>query len=254
MNSYLITLIAFACIFGGALIGMLVQRFLPSHHLTKDSLDSVKLGAGLIATIAALILGLLVSSSKGTYDRVNALVNEAAANTINLDRTLRNYGPCAEPLRQLLIDRITKIKNDIWPEDAKASKKSSVAFKEESTILDLISRISNLDAKSPEELEMKSNAIAIASDLNRERWQVTVEATTKLPLPLVVIPVFWITFLTFIYGIFSPRNGTVTLVLLFCSLSIAGAIFLICEMSMPLDGSIKIPSQPFQTVLEMIRQ
>jgi hypothetical protein len=254
MNSYLITLIAFACIFGGALIGMLVQRFLPSHHLTKDSLDSVKLGAGLIATMAALILGLLVSSSKGTYDRVNALVNEAAANTINLDRTLRNYGPCAEPLRQLLIDRITKIKNDIWPEDAKASKKSSVAFKEESTILDLISRISNLDAKSPEELEMKSNAIAIASDLNRERWQVTVEATTKLPLPLVVIPVFWITFLTFIYGIFSPRNGTVTLVLLFCSLSIAGAIFLICEMSMPLDGSIKIPSQPFQTVLEMIRQ
>ena len=254
MNSYLITLIAFACIFGGALIGMLVQRFLPSHHLTKDSLDSVKLGAGLIATMAALILGLLVSSSKGSYDRVNALVNEAAANTINLDRTLRNYGPCAEPLRQLLIDRITKIKNDIWPEDAKASKKSSVAFKEESTILDLISRISNLDAKSPEELEMKSNAIAIASDLNRERWQITVEATTKLPLPLVVIPVFWITFLTFVYGIFSPRNGTVTLVLLFCSLSIAGAIFLICEMSMPLDGSIKIPSQPFQTVLEMIRQ
>ena len=211
-------------------------------------------GRGLIATMAALILGLLVSSSKGTYDRVNALVNEAAANTINLDRTLRNYGPGAEPLRQLLIDRVTRIKNDIWPEDAKASKKSSVAFKEESTILDLISRISNLDAKSPEELEMKSNAIAIASDLNRERWQITVEATTKLPLPLVVIPVFWITFLTFIYGIFSPRNGTVTLVLLFCSLSIAGAIFLICEMSMPLDGSIKIPSQPFQTVLEMIRQ
>jgi hypothetical protein len=254
MNSYLIAAIAFLCIFGGAMAGFFVQRFLPSHHLSKDSLDSVKLGAGLIATMAALILGLLVSSSKGSYDRVNALVNEAAANAINLDRTLRTYGPGAEPLRQALLDRVTRIKTDIWPEDSKTSKKSSVAFKEESTILALISRISKLEAKTPEELEMKSNAIAIAADLNRERWQITVESTSKLPMPLVVIPVFWITFLTFVYGIFSPRNGTVTIVLLFCSVSIAGAIFLICEMSMPLDGSIKVPSQPIQTALEMIRQ
>ena len=252
MNSYLIALISFFCIFGGALIGMLMQRFLPSPHLSKESQDSVKLGAGLIATMAALILGLLVSSSKGSYDRVNALVNEAAANTINLDRTLRTYGPGAEPLRQALLERVTRIKNDIWPEGVKAIKKSSVTFKEESTILALISRISKLEAKTSEELEMKSNAIAIAADLNRERWQITVESTSKLPMPLVVIPVFWITFLTFVYGIFSPRNGTVTIVLLFCSVSIAGAIFLICEMSMPLDGSIKVPSQPFQTALEMI--
>jgi hypothetical protein len=252
MNSYLIASIAFLCIFGGALIGILIQRFIPAHHLSKESQDSVKLGAGLIATMAALILGLLVSSSKGTYDRVNALVNEAAANTINLDRTLRNYGPGAETLRHALLDRVTKIMNDIWPEDAKASKKSSVAFKEESTILSLISWISNLEAKTPAELEMKSNALAIAADLNKNRWQITVESTSKLPLPLVVIPVFWITFLTFVYGIFSPRNGTVTIVLLFCSVSIAGAIFLICEMSMPLDGSIKIPNQPFKTALELI--
>ena len=252
MNSYLIALISFFCIFGGALIGMLMQRFIPSHHLSKESQDSVKLGAGLIATMAALILGLLVSSSKGSYDRVNSLVNEAAANTINLDRTLRTYGPGAVPLRQALLERVTRIKNDIWPEGAKDIKKSSVTFKEESTILALISRISKLEAKTSEELEMKSNAIAIAADLNRERWQITVESTSKLPMPLVVIPVFWITFLTFVYGIFSPRNGTVTIVLLFCSVSIAGAIFLICEMSMPLDGSIKVPSQPFQTALEMI--
>ncbi|MCE9587272.1 MAG: hypothetical protein K8R57_03040 [Verrucomicrobia bacterium] len=252
MNSYLVASVAFLCIFGGALIGMLIQRFIPAHHLSKDSHESVKLGAGLIATMAALILGLLVSSSKGTYDRVNVLINDAAANTISLDRTLRNFGPEAAPLRKLLLDRIIIVRNDVWPEDNKVLNKGSAVFKQESTIISLIKDIASLNASDLGSIQMKNNALSIASDLNKERWQITVESSSKLPLLLVVIPVFWITFLTFVYGIFAPRNGTVLAVLFFCSVSIAGAIFLICEMSMPLDGSIKVPSQPFQTALELI--
>jgi uncharacterized membrane protein len=99
---------------------------------------------------------------------------------------------------------------------------------------------------------MRNNAIQIAFNLNRERSEVTVESTSKLPWPLVVIPIFWITFLTSVYGLFAPRNGTVLMVLFFCSISIAGAIYLICEMSMPLDGSIKVPIQPFKTAIELI--
>lgn len=254
MNSYLIALISFACIFGGAMAGLFLQQFVPSHHLSKDSLDSVKLGAGLIATMAALILGLLVSSSKGTYDRVNVLINEAAANAISLNQTLKNYGPEADPLRQILLDRISRIGNDIWPEDSKGSIRSSDAYKQESSILGLTKLITALKSDSPEALQMKTYALAIAEQLNRERWQITVEATSKLPMTLIVIPVFWITFLTFIYGGVSPRNPTVIMVLFFCSVSIAGAIFLICEMSMPLDSSIKVPNQPFRTALEMMRR
>jgi len=254
MNSYLIALIAFACIFGGAMAGFSLQRFLPPHHLSKESLDSVKLGAGLIATMAALILGLLVSSSKGTYDRENVLVNAAAANSISLNQTLKNYGHEADPLREILLDRISRIGNDIWPENANEKNKSSDVFKQESSILGLTKMISALKSDSPEAQQMKSEALAIATQLNQERWQITVESTSKLPMTLVVIPVFWITFLIFVYGVFSPRNFTVIMVLFFCSLSIAGAIFLICEMSMPLDGSIKVPNQPFRTALEIIRR
>lgn len=254
MNSYVIALISFACIFGGAIAGFCVQRVLPSHHLNKESLDSVKLGAGLIATMAALILGLLVSSAKGTYDRVNILINEAAANAISLNQTLKNFGPDADPMRQILVDRISRIESDIWPSDSKGKNKSSETFKQESSILGLTKMITGLKADSPETLEMKKNALAIASQLNQERWQITVESTSKLPMTLVVIPVFWITFLIFVYAVFSPRNPTVIVVLFFCSVSIAGAIFLICEMSMPLDGSIKVPNQPFRTALEIMRR
>lgn len=252
MNSFLISLLALLCIFGGAMAGFFVQRFLPPHHLSKESLDSVKLGAGLIATMAALILGLLVSSSKGTYDRVNVLINAAAANAISLSQTLKNYGLEADPLRKILVDRVTKIGNDIWPEDFRGPMKSSEAFKQESSILGLTKMITELKADSAAAIQMKSNALAIAEKLNEERWQITVESTSKLPMTLIVIPIFWITFLTFVYAAFSPRNSTVIMVLFFCSVSISGAIFLICEMSMPLDGSIKIPRQPFDTAIELI--
>jgi hypothetical protein len=253
MNSYLIALISFACIFGASIAGLMLQRFIPPHHLSKESLDSVKLGAGLIATMAALILGLLVSSSKGTFDRVNILINEAAANAISLNMTLKSYGPEADPIRQILVDRISKVGNDIWPEVSRGATKSSDAFKQESSILSLTKMITALKSDAPEAQQMKSNALAIAAQLNLERWQITVESTSKLPMTLIVIPVFWITFLIFVYSVFSPKNSTVIMVLFFCSLSIAGAIFLICEMSMPLDGSIKVPSQPFRTALDIMR-
>jgi len=252
MNSYLIASISFLCIFGGALSGLFFQRFVPSHHLSKESQDSVKLGAGLIATMAALILGLLVSSSKGTYDHVNTLINDAAANAINLDTTLKNYGPEAAPLHQRLKDRVLMVRNDIWPMHGKDRTKSSEAFKNESPASTLTGSIASLQGTNPESIQMKNLALQTLADLNRERWQIAVESSSKLPIMLVVIPVFWITFLTFVYGLFAPRTGTVAMVLFCCSLSIAGAIYLICEMSMPLDGSIKVPSQPFDTAIELI--
>jgi hypothetical protein len=255
MNSYLIASLSFLCIFGGALSGLFFQRFVPSHHLSKESQDSVKLGAGLIATMAALILGLLVSSSKGTYDRVNTLINDAAANAINLDTTLKNYGPEAAPLHQSLKDRVVIVRDDIWSKNVKKSNnstKSSEVFKNESRVSTLTAAIASLQGTDPASVQMKNLALQTLADLNRERWQIAVESSSKLPIMLVVIPVFWITFLTFVYGLFAPRNGTVAMVLFCCSLSIAGAIYLICEMSMPLDGTIKVPSQPFDTAIDLI--
>jgi hypothetical protein len=254
MNSYVISCISFLCIFGGAMSGFFCQRFFPSHHLTKESQDSVKLGAGLIATMAALILGLLVSSSKGTYDRVNDLVNEVAANIISLDMALRNYGPQADSLRHSLSKRVITMRNDIWPQDSNVQEKGSAAFKKETSIFELIKMITDLNGQDPASLQMKNSALQVATDLNKDRWQVVVESTSRLPLPLLVIPVFWITFLTFVYGLFAPRNGTVAMVLFFCSVSIAGAIFLICEMSMPLDGSIKVPINAIQTAIDLINR
>ena len=68
MNTEIISLIIFGCVIGAVLIGRSLSRRLPQDHLTADTKETVKLAMGLLGTMSALLLGLLVASAKGSYD------------------------------------------------------------------------------------------------------------------------------------------------------------------------------------------
>ena len=114
MGSMTISWIVFACVFGGALTGMLLRTVLPAHHLSPESRDVVKLGMGLIATMAALILGLLVSSTKGSYDTQGSELMEASAKVVLLDRLLAHYGQETKEARGLLRSNIVQFLDQTW--------------------------------------------------------------------------------------------------------------------------------------------
>ncbi len=88
MNEVEISLIVFACVFGGAVLGMLLRAYLPEHHLSSETQDVVKLGMGLIATMAALVLSLLVASTKTSYDSQREELSQLSSNVVLLDRVL----------------------------------------------------------------------------------------------------------------------------------------------------------------------
>ena len=102
MSSVAIGLIVFACVFGGALLGIFLRGVLPPHHLSAGSKDIVRLGMGLVATMAALVLGLLVASAKGSYDSQSNELTQYSANVVFLDRLLAHYGPEARGARDQL--------------------------------------------------------------------------------------------------------------------------------------------------------
>src|SRR6184192_3345250 len=99
MNTTLTAVIVFGCLIGAVLVGRILRRILPESHLNADSRDVVKLAMGLVATMAALVLGLLVSSAKGSYDTERSEVIQMAAKIAFLDRLLTAYGPEAAPAR-----------------------------------------------------------------------------------------------------------------------------------------------------------
>jgi hypothetical protein len=251
-NSLLVAALAFVWIFGAAILGFVVQRFIPGTHFSADSRDAAKLGAGLVATLAALILSLLISSTKGTFDRVNDQLNEVGANYIHLDRLLANYGPDTAPIRAALRAALETKLQAIWPEESANS--TVIPFTAPSHFERMAAEITSLKPANAYQAQLKTGSLQLNDNLIQERFLIEVIGEGSVPPLLMVIPVIWVSFLTFLYALFSPRNSTVVAVLLVCSLSIAAAIFLIDEMAGPLDGYIKVPSAPLRFALDQLGQ
>src|SRR6202140_2099856 len=114
MTPLLTSLIAFVVIFGGTFLGMFVRNRLPGHHLSGDTKDVVRLGTGLIGTIAALVLGLLIASANSTYETQNGQVKQLTANIVLLDRILAQYGPVTDSLRNVLRHAVATLADRIW--------------------------------------------------------------------------------------------------------------------------------------------
>ena len=121
MNSLTIGFISAGCIFGGVLLGLLLQKVLAPHHLESDSKDTVKLGAGMLATLTALVLGLLVSSAKGSFDAMNAGIAQTGAKILLVDHILADYGPETKEVREQLRHIVASVIEKIWPEKKGAS-------------------------------------------------------------------------------------------------------------------------------------
>jgi hypothetical protein len=249
MSSAGVALAGAGCIFSGALLGMFLRSRLPDHHLSNDSKDTVKLGAGLLATLSALVLGLLINSAKTSFDTVGSEVTQGAAKLILLDRAMANYGPATGDAREILRRTVASGIAAIWPEDQTAGKGVS-AIEWANGLEQVQARLRGLTPATEAQRQLLAQAQQISNDLSQSRWLVIEQMQNALPMPFLVMLLFWLTMLHMSFGLFAPRNATVVLVLVVCALSVSGAIFLILEMSHPLTGIIKVSSAPLLKALE----
>ena len=253
MGSLAISLVAFGCIFGGTLLGMFLRAILPGHHVSADSKDAVKLGIGMIATLAALVLGLLIASAKGNFDTLSSELRQAGSRVILLDRVMANYGPETKEARDLLHRSLASTIKRIWPEDKSGqaiaeAPEGRVAIE---TIQDQLRQLSPLNGAQH---WLQSRALQISGDIAEGRW-LLIEQLGQRSLPVFfVMLVFWLTVIFASVGLFSPSNATVIIVLLVCALSAAGSLFLILELDTPYEGLIKVSGAPLLNALAHLRQ
>ena len=123
MNSHLIALLAFASIFGASLLGIWLRKAIPDQHLNAETKECVQLGMGLLATMTALLLGLLIASAKGLYDTQRNEVIEIAAKVAFLDRALATYGTETNNSRAMLRHAVEKTIQRMWPDKAPETPK-----------------------------------------------------------------------------------------------------------------------------------
>ncbi len=205
MSPIAVTGIVFGCIFGGALLAMLVGRTLPEHHLRPESKDAVKQGLAMIATLSALVLGLLVAAAKGSHDSQSAAIKQFSADVLLLDRVLARYGSQTKEERDLLRQGVTRTLNRLWPESSGQTvnlapgeaRAEAEAFYE---------KLVALAPQTDSQRRLQARALDVLSDLEKTRLRLFAQKESSIPTAFLVILVFWLTILFAGLGLLAPAT------------------------------------------------
>jgi hypothetical protein len=245
--------LVFACVFGSALLGMYLGAVLPKHHFRTDSKDVIKVAMAMIATLAALVVGLLIASAKSSFDTKDGELKTAAAHVIVLDRTMAEYGSETKDARDFLREAIAMKIRQIWPEGISKSVETK-AISQGSSVEALQRKLLDLSPQNDAQRWLKSTALQMSEDIAESRWLVVEQTGTSIQWPFLAILVFWLAIIFASFGLFALRNGSVLAALFVCALSVAGSIYLIVEMDQPYGGFIQISSAPLVTALSQLGQ
>ena len=234
----------------GALGGALLRRLLPDRHLDQHAKDIVRLGAGLLATIVGLVLGLLISSAKGNFDTQRDEVRRLTASAIMLDKTLEEYGPETRPTRAELRMAVADFIDQQWGL-AKAPSPSR-PYLPTATAQDMYRRVVGLAPATDPQRFYKAQAMEIANSMLQQRLVLYEQAGGRMPTLLVVILAAWLFVLFMSFSLFSPLNPTALGAVAIIALSAAAAFFLIFEMFHPFSGLMQIDSEPLKRALRAL--
>lgn len=251
LSALAIAAITFVCAFGSALVGAYVRDRLPAPHLSKESQDVVRLGMGLVATMTALLLGLVTASARGVYDAQDAAIKTSAVNVLSLDRHLARYGAETRPTRELVRAAMAYRLETTWPSDGPGRGYGAAIATP--AIEEIETQIVNLAPGNDAQRWFKGEALKLSEDVMRTRWRL-LGSGGAIPFAFLVVVIFWLTVTFASFGLYAPRNATVVGVLFLAALSVALALFLIVELDGPFDGLIRVSSTPIRFALENLGQ
>jgi hypothetical protein len=239
-----ISWIVFACLSVGSLFGILLRRMLSEKYLSSDTKDVIRLVMGLIATMSALVLALMVSSATASFDTQKNEVNQAAAGFVQLDRVLAIYGPETSAARGALRTVLASVIDALWSGNTKEKQKATRAAAN-----DLAGNLRRLAPREDFQRLVYAQALQIASGLAQTQALLWTHVGGSIPVPFLVVLVFWLAMLFMSFGLYAPSNAVVVGVLMVGALSVACAIYLILQLDRPFEGLIQVSSAPLREAL-----
>jgi hypothetical protein len=252
LTATFLALITFACTFGCALLGAYIRDRLPAPHLSKESQDIVRLGMGLVATMTALLLGLVTAAARGTFDAHDQAIRTSAVNILTVDRHLARFGTETRPTRDLLRRLVAFRVEATWPLEGTSRAGFGETLPTE-TVEDIENQILQLSPQTDAQRWFKTEALRLSEDVLKTRWRL-LGSTSAIPRMFLVVVIFWLTVTFASFGLYAPRNATVLGVLFIAALSVAAAVFLILELDGPFEGLIRVSGEPMRFALDNLGQ
>ncbi len=243
--------IVFAATAGAGLAGLALGRRLPGHHLDTDSRDAVRLVAGFLAALAALVLGLLVASAKANYEERNGQLHRIAADVVSLDRALARYGEGAREARAVLRSALA----DEFARLSEGNRLRGTGLEQpvqDARVVGFYDRLQALAPQTEGQRAARDRAAQLAEGIAATRVLMTQDTGGSIPSPFLLVLGFWLAAMFASFGLFARANATVVAALLAGAASVAGAVFLILELDRPLDGLMRLSTEPIRHAVEMV--
>ena len=250
-NTLIIGLIAFAALLAGAFAGVKARDRLPKHHLTDETKNLVSVSTAVVATVSALVLGLLISNANTSFTRLGGEVTALSAQILRLDHILRRYGADAEPARNTLVQYAEHKAADLFPDDASDVRLSNPATYE------LLQRVEDmlltLKPSNPRDQWWLGQAMALAAKIGDTRWMIAQQIGQGTPKAFVALLVFWLALLFASFGLFAPPNLTSAVTLTLCALAVAGAVAMFLELEQGFGGNVRISPEPMRQAVKTLK-
>jgi hypothetical protein len=245
MNAEVVSIITLVLLIAAVVAGMQFSEKL----LSTDTKDTVKLATGLVATMSALVLGLLVTSAKSAYDTVRSEVIQMSAKIVFLDRVLAGYGPESAEARACLREAVEENVNRMWPRESKRSSNLTPITEAGDAVYMAIQKLAPTDDK---QRSLKTEATNTALDLGKIRTLLAAQSIPSVSKLMLAVLVSWLVIIFFSFSILAPTNKPAVTALVISALSVCGAIFLILELDRPFGGLIGLSSEPMHKALAQL--
>jgi len=246
-HSMLIGGLLLAGTFGSTLLGWKLQVSMPDDVLSADLKDVLKVIIGVLGTLSALLLSLLINSARSSYDQQHQEIMELSAKLLSLDRTLARYGPEAVPMRRDLKSLVGKSVEELWPADSAVPAKLEAPMTEEVWVRSLQALV----PKSESQRLDRDQAVGLATDVLNLRWLLYEQSGGAIPGMLLAVLGAWFVLIFLCIGLISPRksHGLLRALVLSSCLSVSAAMVLGLELDRPFDGILRVSGEPVRKAL-----
>jgi hypothetical protein len=250
LNPLIIAVLFFATVLAGAFAGWATRKRLSADNLTDETKSVVSVSMAVVATISALVIGLLISNANTAFSVLGGEVTALSAQVLRLDNILRRYGPEAGPSRQTLREFAERKTDDLFPDSGGDVRLSNPATYE------LLQRLEDLMlALKPGNERDKwwlGQAMTLAGKIGDTGWLMAQQVGQGTPRAFVVLLAFWLTSLFASFGLFGPQNRTTLVFVILCALAVAGAIGLILELEKGFGGIVQVSPEPLRQAVKAL--
>jgi hypothetical protein len=263
LNSPWIAVVALILFVVASLLGIVVRRRLPERHTNRETIELLQVTVTMLVTFAAIVLGLLITSAKASFDNADAQFRNYSIALVQFDTALRDYGAGADAARQLLQSYTAAAIASTWDTEKppagnyyprKLPIQSSDLNQESAFLGGMLNRVNRearaLPVTTPQQ---KRDWLECQDEMQHvltQRWALISALQAQLSVPFVVMLVFWLMIIFLCFGLSAPFNLLGGVVILLSAISLASALFVVIDLNTLFDtGFFTISSQSMRDAL-----